>query len=708
MSGQRKIIFNVEKDIKFENDYQLIKDDPKFINSYNDKKSKTQKENEDEIKQINYINLNEAENTEKNNLNSNNEKDNPNDELPQSLNEILLNDEDFACPVVKKKECKLISDFHYVTFQNSFGENTCFVNVILHLLNNIPELDEYLISLYKIDASNKDIKYKKTNNTNIKNINKFLVLLGKILNHYQNVNQENGKKSKSKNKNKKKQITIIRTLNMRKILENISSNKFPLNSIADPIEFFNFIMDILNENLNGDLHKSFYLELIDEFHCKGKNDCQNVSNKYDKDNFIYHIYIDEILKYIDQGNIKIKDYKNKLFDYSYKLFLSENYKICEKCKEEMTHNLICLNYPEFLLINCVWKESNPIVDDVIKFFSLLSLKEDLNNLFSCSNNKFNKKKPYYLLGFILYSFSLSHYIICLYNYDKQLFALFDDEAVKEYNNLYELIIDITANTLKKNSKAFFYPVMLIFTKENLYSSKIIKFNTLNDNDYSQIISKCNESIYEYELQDKINEEEKMNNYQEYIQMQIDIENSIKKKEKKTKNKKNEEKIEKEKNSMDIDEKECEEDKEQMKFIIIDNCFKNNVNECKMEKIIFNNEEKNNVNNRIEESEIHKSSNGKRNKKNNNQKGKKNEKEDKFKCQVKQKRYNKKEVNKKGRSNNKDFDTQITDFFQIEDNNLEEKNEFEKQFIGKKSLNSLLTESKDNVKLNNKKTKTRKK
>ena len=378
--------------------------------------------------------------------------------------------------------------------------------------------------------------------------NKFLVLLGRILNRYATIiekeNEDNSKNSKNKSKNKKKQVTIIKTLNMRKNLDNISSNKFPLNSIADPIELFTFILDILNENLNGDLHKSFYLELIEEFHCKEKKNCQNVTNKYDKDNFIYHIYINEIIKYIEQKNISIKDFKNKLFEFSYKLFLSENFKICEKCNKEMSHDLICLNCPEFLLINCVWEESNPNFVDVVKFFFLLSLKDELNNLFICSNKKSSKKNHYYLMGFILYSFTLSHYIICIYNPDKNIFVLLDDEIVKEYNNLYELIIDIIANALKKNGKAFFYPVMLIFTKEQLYSNKDIKFNTLNDDDFDNIISKCYESIDEYELQNKIDEEAKLNNYQEYVQMQIEIEKSLKKKEKSKSKKKNNGKEEK--------------------------------------------------------------------------------------------------------------------------------------------------------------------
>ena len=497
----------------------------------NNKKQDIKKDyNKYNLKEIDLNNLSDLE-LEELLLNGNLDLD---DELlSQSLKNILL-DKEFASTVVIKKENKLITNFHYVTFQNAYGENSCFVNVILHLLYYITELDEFLISLYQIDQSNKGEKDINTDDEK----NKFLVLLGKILYQYENIINEENEENKPKNNTKKKnQITIVKTLNMRKYLANISENKFPLNTIADPVELFNFILDILNEKVGEDLHKSFYLELIDEFNCKSKNNCEiTIKNRYDKDNFIYHIYMDEILKYIETKNIKVKNYKNKLFELSYKLYLSENSKKCEKCKEEMEHNLVCTNSPQFLLINCIWKESNPIVDDVISLFFLMSLKDELNNLFTCSNKRSRKKNPYYLLGFILYSFTMSHYIICVYNYNKRVFVILDDETVKEYNNLYELILDITVNILKTNDKGFFYPVMLIFTEEQIFDNKTIRFNTLNDSEYAILINKCNEAIYEYQTQNNISEEEKLTNYQDYVEKQKEIENKIlNKKSRKTNN-----------------------------------------------------------------------------------------------------------------------------------------------------------------------------
>ena len=540
IKDRKKYNQNKDKNYKSENDNQNnqnMRSENEKIDYYSD--IRNNKENEDEN---NNNNINKKENKQKElyveEIIPNSNIDIDNDELSQSLKNILL-DKQFASPVIIKKENKIISDFHYVTFKNAYGENSCFVNVILHLLYNITELDEYLISLYEIDLANQD--GKDINASNEKEINKFLVLLGKILYQYEGIiNEENDKEIRNKNTPKSK-VTVVKTLNMRKILANISSNKFPLNTIADPVELFNFILDILNEYLKEDLHKSFYLELIDEFYCKSRKKCEiTIKNKYDKDNFIYHIYIDEILKYIDKKNLKVKDYKNKLFELSYKLFLSENTRICEKCKEEMGHNLVCMNNPQFLLINCVWKESNPIVDDVISLFFLMTLKDDLNNLFYYYNNNRStrKRNSYYLLGFILYCFTLSHYIICIYNIQNNVFVLFDDEVAKEYNNIYELILDITVNILKINEKAFFYPVMLIFKQEQIYNNQIIRFNTLNDSEYSIIIKKCNEAIEEYQIQNTMKEEEKLSNYQDFIESQKEIENNIKKRNKRIRNSKN--------------------------------------------------------------------------------------------------------------------------------------------------------------------------
>ena len=100
-------------------------------------------------------------------LNSNNDTD----KLSESLQKLLLENKEFAEPVVRKKENKLFTNYCYSTFKNSYAENTCYINVILHLLYTIQELKEFLKSLYEIDLSTK----KNNKNKNVYNNNDFLV-----------------------------------------------------------------------------------------------------------------------------------------------------------------------------------------------------------------------------------------------------------------------------------------------------------------------------------------------------------------------------------------------------------------------------------------------------------------------------------------------------------------------------------------------------
>ena len=562
-------------------------------------------ENGKEYNEINTLSRNLLNNN-KNQLIKNNkfDPDIETEKLSQSLKNLILLDKDFAEPVIIKKENQIFTNFYYATFKNSYGENTCYINVILHLLYNIEQLQEFIISLYEIDESDRISNISKSYNINIKtpepdDTNKFLVLIGKILYQYKEIitYDDEEEENELKKENKKKQVTVINTSRMRKMLEKISNGKFPLNTIADPVEFFSFILDILNENLNEDIHKTFYLELVDEYICEKK--CSKIDNKYDKDNFMYHIYIDEILKYIEKENIKVFNFKNKLFEFSHFLFLSENTKICEKCKGKMEHNLICKNLPDYILINCVWRESNPILDDAMTIFFMMPLKDEFNNLFICQNKTY-KIHFYHLFGFILYSFTLSHYIICIYNIDKDVFVLLNDEIVKEFHNLYELLIDITVDTLKTTGKAFFYPVMLIYTKEIIYKKKSMKLNTLNNSEYQDIINMCNEAIYKYEMENKISEEEQSNNYKEFIKEQQKIENEIKrasKYESHRKNKNPEIKLgsntenQEIKQKINFDEEQKVNNEEKIKSIR-DKYIKNNNSEKEMEdKNIINNSSK---------------------------------------------------------------------------------------------------------------------
>jgi hypothetical protein len=112
---------------------------------------------------------------------------------------------------------------------------------------------------------------------------------------------------------------------LRKSLSISSNNLFKLNNVSDPIEFLIYILDLINKENSDEIHIYFHLKLIEEIRCS--NFCPYKSNKkYDKDNFIYHIYVEDILNYINKYQLKFDDYKYSLFMLSFFSMKNEDIK----------------------------------------------------------------------------------------------------------------------------------------------------------------------------------------------------------------------------------------------------------------------------------------------------------------------------------------------------------------------------------------------
>ena len=462
---------------------------------------------------------------------------------------------DLTNSIAIKKESNLFTKGQYVTFSNNYGDNSCYVNVVLHLLFNITDLNNIFKDLHKIDElqkqnpkensnsnantiidtssgnnkNNENLTQSKNNNSsNWSNpLNELFVEIGEILSDYEMyLNPEYATQ----------QITILDTKNLRNCLEKISNGLFPLNYVADPVELFIYILDNLNINYGREMHNNFHMELIDKVVCRMK--CPNTSkNKYDKDNFLYQIYVEELINYIADNAIKFKNSKGDLFHLSYSLY-EDDKKECQKCTLLMEKFLICLNIPKYLLINCVWKNEIPEVKQIVNFLFLLSLEEDLNNLFVCQNRTRNTDTNYYLLGVILYSFTLCHYTVLIYNRKEKVFALYNDNTVKEFKTLYDVFPEMLINNvnLYDNDKGYFYPVMLIYTKEKIYDRNVIKKNTLDEREYVGLLNNIEENQNLFIQKHTLTEEQKKKNLEELIEKQKEYEKE--KINKKTNNKNN--------------------------------------------------------------------------------------------------------------------------------------------------------------------------
>ena len=155
----------------------------------------------------------------------------------------------------------------------------------------------------KLKKDNKPKANESKNNNN----NLFLYDLGQILNDYQNILSSNTIKD---------QITRLNTNQLRKSLSLSSDNCFKLNNISDPIEYLIYILDLINKENFEDIHSYFHLKLVEEIRCN--NFCPYKKNKqYDEDNFIYQIYVEEIINYIKNHKLDFDEYRERLFMLSY-------------------------------------------------------------------------------------------------------------------------------------------------------------------------------------------------------------------------------------------------------------------------------------------------------------------------------------------------------------------------------------------------------
>ena len=437
-----------------------------------------------------------------------------------------------------KKENNLITKSQYVTFCNNYGDNSCYINVVLHLLFNITDLNNIFKDLYQIDEMEKQTpkgdlisdtpsnsssnnatqigNEPKSNNTSTPplSLNNLFIEIGEILSDYEMyLNKDNTVQ----------QVTTLDTKKFRENLEKISNGLFPLNYVADPVELFIYILENLNNNYSREIHSNFHMELIDKVVCRRK--CPNsYKNNFDKDNFLYQIYVEELMNYIKDNAIKFKNSKGDLFHLSYSLYTDDK-KECENCTLLMEKFLLCLNVPKYLLLNCVWKNAIPEIKEVVDFLFLLSLEEDLNNLFICQNRTRNTDTNYSLLGMILYSYTLCHYTVLIFNKKEKVFALYNDNTVKEFKNLFDVFLEMLINNvnLYDNDKGYFYPVMLAYSKEKIYSPNDVKLNKLDEKEYVSLLNKIEENKKLYIQRHTLTEEQKKKNLEELIKKQREYE-----------------------------------------------------------------------------------------------------------------------------------------------------------------------------------------
>ena len=554
-------------------------------NQNNDKNNSSIKNNEELLNYQKYIkNYEEKEDKKSNEIHFNftgesytksiineilkDEKANKNNNNP--INEINENEQKKD---LTKNEIESFSSIklnsHYALFQNK-KENACYINVILHYLFSCKIIFDYLVDLYKNwIRNNQENKEKQIEeNINDKEANKKIIKMKKeeLMSYLGEILYKYKKALSSKNR-----ISIIPTIEFRKKLSKFS-NKFAFNCVADPVEFLIFILEILLEMNEEKISENFYLNIKEEFKCP---ECQEKGEiKYDKTTFVYQIYMEDIFNYLSKINKKIEDYSDKLFEINQSSYMSIS-KECSK-KHETEKKIICQNFPNYLIVNCVWNRQ-PNIEKVLELFILLSLKNKLSDLFEIPpfKKKNIKDLNYYLTHIILFSSALFHYIIVIYNPALKIFNLYDDDKVYECDSLPQVIKMITINIISQNPKYYFYPVLLIYSKYDLYKEDdLINKNKFDKKSYDylyEIYKKCVERYNEELLKKKAslekNNNKKNNNKDEINQNSKKGTNNSDNSEDKKKNnnsKNKNQKVEEEQNKKAINNKTNENDSNKQK------------------------------------------------------------------------------------------------------------------------------------------------
>ncbi len=226
-------------------------------------------------------------------------------DIPEDENENIEEEEKKKEEVIKiYKESKFITKEPYIGFLNKCGQNTCYLNVIIHLLYNFTDVRNILLSLYKIkELENEGGEIEGE----FCNIDPLLESIGQIISEYDEILFE--KKQQKYRTNP--EIIVLDTIDLRLKIGKNYGKKYTFNNIADPVEFLHDTLDILNRNYQEIIHENFYINLLEKNIC---NFCQNeISSNFDKDNFIYHIYIDEYLEILSKEKVNFINFGGNFF-----------------------------------------------------------------------------------------------------------------------------------------------------------------------------------------------------------------------------------------------------------------------------------------------------------------------------------------------------------------------------------------------------------
>ena len=371
---------------------------------------------------------------------------------------------------------------------NRRKENNCFLNVIIQNLTHLQK--------FKDDLLLEDNEYIYTKSKPIFDLYDLIKLYENEQKKYKKYLHSNKINKEDKNKLE----PIISVNNFRFSLNQIY-NRYHKGESGDPMETINSIFDLMHEayckkkkidkkeikNCRCLAHKHFFLKLADIQLCPNCN--SKKVQLYDKDCFMYNVYINEIINKLHSKSFN--SFKLKLFQKlkEHNEAFEERKKIpgCN-CNEKLMESYIKRTkimgpINTYLIINLTWSEEFPSLYEILKTYVMIPMSEEINNLFTFDEAL--KSLTYYtfsIKGIILYG--LYHYVCALYIKEEKRWAIIDDKTIKYINNYFNLIDSFLKNHLM--------PVGIIYSKDenDALSESIINSMSLNKDEYTKLYQFC--------------------------------------------------------------------------------------------------------------------------------------------------------------------------------------------------------------------------
>ena len=364
----------------------------------------------------------------------------------------------------------------FIPMTNKTKENNCFLNVLIQVLFHLESFKKYILHYFD--------KYF----SNIKD---------EVVFEFCNlINSYNSEQTKIELSQKTKEPILSVNL-LRNKLNQKYGNYFK-GECGDPIESLEHIFNSIHDEFKSKqklskkkpgsfdcpIHKYFNLELIEIHFCR--NCKNNIKHPYNKDCYMFQIFVSEISKRITEKNLNFENIHWKFFNQIKEQ--NEKYDIystrIEGCKCDRINNLRKLNLlkadNKYVIINLTWSDNFPDLKDILNIFTSLPLVDKNNHLFSIIEEKYKKKL--YIKSLILYG--IYHYICVIYLNQFKKWGIIDDKTIKYIDKYYDLVDYLLRNHLS--------PVGIIYSYDEC--DKIddidIKLNILNKDKYLQILKFC--------------------------------------------------------------------------------------------------------------------------------------------------------------------------------------------------------------------------